>query len=259
MNIEIEVHLDYYMADACEVLLQVEAAAMADQALLTSNLRVSSARPLGAVEGEDSIGQRTWAAGHGRFEVTYTGAVQIERSVPDIALLRADDPRDLPALTIPYLLPSRYCESNRFDAFVEREFSGLEGGAKIAAMRDWISHSIDYVSGASHGDTTAAQTFVQRQGVCRDFAHLMASMARAATIPARLVSAYAPDLSLPDFHAVVEVWLEGSWHLIDATGMAKPHEIVRIGVGRDATDIAFMTVFGKAVLNEQTVAVRRVR
>jgi transglutaminase-like putative cysteine protease len=259
MNIEIEVHLDYYMAEPCDVLLQVEAAAMADQSLLSSNLLVSSARPIGAVEGEESIGQRTWAAGHGLFEVDYTCTVQIERSVPDIALLRADDPRDLPALTIPYLLPSRYCESNRFEAFVMREFSGLHGGAKIAAMRRWISYHIDYVSGASHGDTTAAQTFVQRQGVCRDFAHLMASMARAATIPARLVSAYAPDVSPPDFHAVVEVWLEGSWHLIDATGMSKPSEIVRIGVGRDATDIAFMTVFGVAMLNEQSVTVRRMR
>jgi transglutaminase-like putative cysteine protease len=117
--------------------------------------------------------------------------------------------------------------------------------------------NIDYVSGTSDGDTTAAHTFVQRQGVCRDFAHLLASMARAASIPARLVSAYAPGVDPPDFHAVVEVWLEGSWHLIDATGMARPEEIVRIGVGRDATDIAFMTVFGSAELYDQQVEVKR--
>jgi transglutaminase-like putative cysteine protease len=82
-------------------------------------------------------------------------------------------------------------------------------------------------------------------------------MARAASIPARLVSAYAPGVDPPDFHAVVEVWLEGSWHLIDATGMARPEEIVRIGVGRDATDIAFMTVFGSAELYDQQVEVKR--
>lgn len=257
MNIEIEVRLDYHIAEPCDVLLQIEAAAMADQRLLSSSLMVSSTRPVGAVEGEESIGQRTWAEAHGRFVADYKCTVQLDRSVPDIAMLRTDDPRDLPSLTIPYLLPSRYCESNLFEPFVMREFGGLEGGAKVLAMRKWLSNHIDYVPGASHGDTTAAHTFVQRQGVCRDFAHLLASMARAATIPARLVSAYAPDVSPPDFHAVVEVWLEGSWHLIDATGMAKPEEIVRIGVGRDATDIAFMTVFGVALFNDQTVAVRR--
>ena len=69
--------------------------------------------------------------------------------------------------------------------------------------------------------------------------------------------AYAPGVTPPDFHAVVEVWLGGSWHLVDATGMAQADEIVRIGVGRDATDIAFMTVFGSATMFEQRVTVTR--
>ena len=101
-------------------------------------------------------------------------------------------------------------------------------------------------------------SFVQRRGVCRDFAHLLISFARAATIPARIVSAYAPDVSPPDFHAVAEIWLDGSWHLVDATGMARPNDIVRIGVGRDATDIAFLTTFGDMVFQEQRVEVKRV-
>ena len=94
--------------------------------------------------------------------------------------------------------------------------------------------------------TTAADAFVSRQGVCRDYAHLMASFARAAGMPARLVSAYAWRLEPPDFHAVVEVWLDGAWHLLDATGLAPIEGLARICVGRDATDIAFMTIFGEA-------------
>jgi transglutaminase-like putative cysteine protease len=54
---------------------------------------------------------------------------------------------------------------------------------------------------------------------------------------------------------VVEVWLDGGWHLVDATGMAAPGEIARIAIGRDATDIAFMTVFGTATFLEQRVSV----
>jgi transglutaminase-like putative cysteine protease len=258
MRIEIDVRLDYFVPEPCNILLQIEAAAMTDQRLIDSSLSVSSARPLGAVEGEESIGQRTWAEAAGRFLVDYHSVVEIDRSLPSLSMLRADDPRELPALVIPYLMPSRYCESNEFEAYVLRKFGGFQGGAKIEAMRAWMAANVDYVSGTSDGDTTAAHTFVQRRGVCRDFAHLFASLARAATIPARLVSAYALKVEPPDFHAVVEVWLEGSWHLIDPTGMANAEDIVRIGVGRDATDIAFMTVFGMAFMNEQVVSVRRI-
>ena len=74
----------------------------------------------------------------------------------------------------------------------------------------------------------------------------MASFARAAGVPARLASAYAWRLDPPDFHAVVEVWLDGAWHFLDATGLAPTEGLARICVGRDATDIAFMTIFGAA-------------
>ncbi|WP_342454774.1 hypothetical protein [Sphingomonas sp. H160509] len=47
----------------------------------------------------------------------------------------------------------------------------------------------------------------------------------------------------------------GDWRLIDATKMATCSDIARVCVGRDATDIAFMTVFGQAYLWEQTVKV----
>jgi transglutaminase-like putative cysteine protease len=255
--IDIDVLLDYHIPEPHDVLLQIEAAAMADQRIVSSRLTVTSPERLGAVAGEEAIGQRTWAAAAGQFRAEYRAQIVIDRTIVALDALKSGDPRTLPALVVPYLLPSRYCESDRFEAFVQREFGDHDGGAKIAAMCDWIDREVDYVSGASTGETTAADTFVQRQGVCRDYAHLLAGFARAAMIPARLVSAYAPDVTPPDFHAVVEVWLGDNWHLVDATGMAEPHEIVRICVGRDATDIAFMTVFGTADFREQRVTVTR--
>lgn len=257
MILDIDVRLDYVLPKPAHVLLQIEAAAMADQHVLESDLRVSSPHPLGAVEGEESIGQRTFARAESRFTVDYRARVAIDRAEVDLAQLTLCDPGTLPGLVVPYLLPSRYCESDEFENFVERSFGGIAGGAKVLGMRDWIANNMDYVSGASTAETTAAHSFVKGQGVCRDFAHLLASFARAATIPARLVAAYAPDVEPPDFHALVEVWLQGSWHLVDATGMASPQDVVRIGVGRDATDIAFMTVFGQAEMQEQVVRVER--
>lgn len=255
MRLTIDVVLDYQLPERHDVLLQIEAAAMVDQRILDADLRVTSSLPLGVTPGEESIGQRTWALGEGRFTATYSAAVEIERAPFDLGGLAAVSPRALPGLVVGYLLPSRYVGSDRFETFVERRFGTLSGGAKVAAMRDWIERELIYVAGASNGDTTAGDTFVRREGVCRDYAHLLAAFVRAGGIPARLVSVYAPGVTPPDFHAVVEVWLDGGWWLVDATGMARPEAMARVAVGRDATDIAFMTVFGSAVMIGQRVAV----
>ena len=109
--------------------------------------------------------------------------------------------------------------------------------------------------GASDATTTATDSFLQRQGVCRDYAHVLITFARAMGVPARMVSVYAPEIQPPDFHAVVEVWLDGAWHLIDPTRLAREEDLVRITFGRDATDISFMTSFGFAQLQNQSVQV----
>lgn len=258
MQLEIDVMLDYQFAEAADVLLQIEVAQMADQRLIGDKLTVSSPEKLRPVAGEESIGQRTWAVGQGSFHAVYSALVEIDR--PSITLdgLDAADPRDLSALVLPYVMPSRYVEADRFEPFVESRFGNMPGGTKILAMMDWLSQEMAYVPGSSNADTGAMATFVQRQGVCRDYAHLLIALARAARIPARMVSAYAPDVTPQDFHAVVEVWLADGWHLLDPTGMAQADEIARIATGRDATDIAFMTIFGAADMISQSVSVKRV-
>jgi len=257
MRLAIDVTLDYWIAEPCDVLLLVEAAAMADQRLDRQTLHVYCPEPLRAVAGEEGIGQRTWARGEGAFRVEYQAVVGVVREDVELGVLRATPPRMLPAETVQYLLPSRYCESDRFEGFIEQEFAGLEGGALAAALSDWVHAHLAYEAGASSGVTTALMTFAERRGVCRDYAHLLVALARAGGIPARCVSAYAPGVDPPDLHAVAELWLEGAWRLVDATRMAVPAELARVAVGRDATDIAFMTVFGRATMNEQRVSVRR--
>lgn len=257
MRLSIDVDLDYYFAQSCDLLLAVEVAQLDDQKLIDDLLTVDGAGPLRPVADADGVGRRTWMEVNGPFRARYRATVEVERSIADLSGLAITARHDLPAATLPFLWPSRYCESDRFESFVGRRFEGLEGGAQIAAMADWIRTEMDYVRGTSDGTTTAADAFVARQGVCRDYSHLLASFARAAGIPARLVSAYAPDVDPPDFHAVVEVWLGGGWHIVDATGLAKPDGIVRICAGRDATDIAFMTSFGPAEMNAQSVTVTR--
>jgi transglutaminase-like putative cysteine protease len=257
VRLEIDVELDYYFPDAADVLLAIEVAQLRDQRLIGDLLTVDGTEPLRPVAGEDGIGRRTWMRGEGTTRVRYRATVDVKRPPLAIEGLPAAPLPSLPPDVVPYIWPSRYCESDRFESFVEKNFGHLAGGAKLVAMAEWIKREMDYVAGSSDSTTTAVDAFVSRRGVCRDFAHLMASFARAAGIPARLVSAYALDLKPADFHAVVEAWLDGGWRLVDATCLAPVEGMVRIGVGRDATDIAFMTIFGSAQMRSQRVTVTR--
>ncbi len=257
MRLSIDVILDYTIDGEADVLLLIEAAKGADQRLELQDLRVYSPEPLRAVPGEDGIGQRCWARGKGAFRAEYKAVVEILRTPVDFSSLGDTPIRLMPPETIPYLLPSRYCESDRLEGFVTQEFGGLAAGPLATALTAWVAEHLTYAAGASSGTTTALMTFAERRGVCRDYAHLLVALARAGGIPARCVSAYAPGVDPPDFHAVAELWIGGGWHLVDATRMASCGNLVRVAVGRDATDIAFMTVFGGATLNQQTVSVTR--
>ncbi len=261
MKLQINVHLDYLFEQACDVLLQVEAAGAnaAGQVIDKAHISVTPCDYFARVPAQDGVGERIWLRVRGRVLVDYAASISIDRIASDWAMLAYVPPHRLPGEAVPYLLPSRYCPSNQFTDFAEAEFGALQGGAKIMAMRDWIAGHLSYVPGSSNSDTTATDTFHGGEGICRDYAHLMITLARAADIPARIASVYAPGVSPPDFHAVAEVFLDGSWHLVDATRMAEADEIAVIGVGRDIGDVAFLTAFGPLQMNGQCVSVQNVR
>ncbi|MFT3967284.1 MAG: transglutaminase family protein [Sphingobium sp.] len=253
MRSRIEVLMTYDLPAAADILLAVQVIPMADQRLLADNLLVTGAEPMQPVTDPLDKGTRTWFHGNGRVTVDYVAEVEVERAKTTLAGLSVGPRVDLPAEAVPCLFPSRYCESDRLQQFVADTFDQAAHGDRVEAMADWICGHMTYTPGASNAETTAVDSFLSRRGVCRDYAHLMIAFARAAGIPARAVSVYAPGLVPQDFHAVVEVWLEGRWHLIDAARMAPEEHFVRIATGRDATDISFMSIFGSAVLVSQKV------
>ena len=132
---------------------------------------------------------------------------------------------------VTFMRPSRYCESDTLDPTAAAEFGSLEGHALLAAVASWVHDKLYYVSGSSLPTDGAVRTLLARQGVCRDFAHLTIALLRARDVPARLVSVYAPGLSPMDFHAVCEAWVDGAWHLVDATWLAPRQTLVRIATG----------------------------
>ncbi|WP_073973887.1 transglutaminase-like domain-containing protein [Erythrobacter donghaensis] len=256
MKLQIDVQLDYWFEQPCAVLLQIEVAALAGQRVESSIITTGTA--LTRVAAQDGVGTRAWLAAEGRMLVDYAACLTIARPAQAIAALPATPLHCLPGEAVQYLLPSRYCPSERFFDLVEARFAGLEGGAQVAAMAEWIAAHIAYVRGSSTADTNALDTFHDCVGVCRDYAHLMIALARAADIPARYASVYALRADPPDFHAVAEVFLDGEWHIVDPTGMAGAHDCAVIGIGRDAGDVAFLTAFGPLVMNSQSVSVREI-
>lgn len=152
---------------------------------------------------------------------------------------------------IKYVRPSRYCESDRLLPTSYAEFGTLGGPELLAQVRAWVNKELRYVSGSSRGTDGAVETLLARRGVCRDFAHLAISLLRAKDIPARLSAVYAPGLSPMDFHAVAEAYVDGTWYVLDPTGLAPRGSLLRISTGRDSSDTAFLsTVGGSLVLKE---------
>jgi transglutaminase-like putative cysteine protease len=249
--------LNYHLPKPADILLAVEAIPnMDDQKLVTDLLKVKGdCSPLTTIEGMDGLGRRTWLHAQGRIDISYTATVDIDRTPTSISGLDTVPHAELPPTYIQYLTPSRYCPSDRHENFVATRFNKPAKGDQILQMAEWIHDNVEYAPGFSPIGATATDTFISRRGVCRDFAHLLIAFARAADVPARMVSAYGLGIDPPDFHAVVEVYLDGRWHLVDPTRLAPEDNLVRIAVGRDATDISFMTIFGTAEMISQSVVV----
>ena len=181
----------------------------------------------------------------GEITVRYDAIVAIDYRRP-LGNEREIPVAELPLSVVPYLWPSRYCESDSLSAMAIRTFGRIEPGYhRVDAICRWIRENIVYQIGTTGPTTTARDVLADRAGVCRDYAHLAISFCRALNIPARMVTGYTwyPDPP-PDFHAVFEAYLEHRWILFDATQLAPLSDLARIATGRDAAETAFATLFG---------------
>lgn len=182
----------------------------------------------------------------GPLNVHYEADVTLDVLRADPSTIFEMELNEIPLDILPFLLPSRFVPSDRLAAFAIREFGNLpRGHQRVTAICNWIYDNLEYRRGSSDGQTTATESLLLRAGVCRDFSHLGIAFCRALGIPARFVSCYAYGLEPSDFHAVFECFLSGRWWFFDATRQANLDGLVRIGVGRDAAEIAFASPFGE--------------
>ena len=191
----------------------------------------------------------------GTLSVTYRALVEVTHRIDDSQDLASGGAERFTPEAIPFLFPSRYCQSDRIRQQANAMFGHLETPYEIASVvSDWIYDNISYVSGSSGETSSSVDTLEQRQGVCRDFAHLGIAMCRALGVPARYATVYAYQLSPPDFHACFEVFIGGWWYIFDPTRLAPLNGLIRIATGRDAADAAVCTIYGDPALTKSVVS-----
>lgn len=251
VRLQFSIQLDYEIGDQpCDLILNLHAARTRNQSVVVENLQINPALPADyLVDG--TLGNRYTRlhAFPGALSVRYEATVDIDHyfaspeGLGELPIVR------LPMHVLPFIYPSRYCQSDRLRKLATREFGHLcQGYRRAQAIRDWVLASTTFTAMSSNSSTSALDTIIEQIGVCRDFAHLMIALCRAVNLPARYITGidYGADPSLgpTDFHAYVEVYLEGRWYIFDPSGTAIPMGFVRIGTGRDAADVSFATVFG---------------
>jgi len=251
----------------CDIHFECDAPATA---VLMVSPRADAARPIrretldfsGAERSEtftDAEGNLTYRVilGLGLNKIRHDALIDVTDQTD-----RCDNPGDAPAVAtlqpelLRYLLPSRYCDSDRLFAFAKEKFGNiLDAGERVQAISDWVHNNIEYRFGSGRPDIAAAEVIQQGYGVCRDFAHCMIALCRALNIPARYVTGHLPDIghidpgSPMDFHAYSEVYLGGEWRLFDARYNEPRIGRIKIAQGLDAVECALATIYGSARLS----------
>jgi transglutaminase-like putative cysteine protease len=188
---------------------------------------------------------------HSSAEVITVEQIDSAPSAPFIEI------QNLPHQTLPYLLPSRYCESDRFgDLAREITADALPGYDQVSRINDWVRQSIRYIPGSSDSPLSAIEIHNRGNGVCRDLAHLAIALCRSIGIPARLVVGYLYRLEPMDLHAWFEAYIGGRWYAFDPSQSDLLGSRVIIAFGRDAADVSIFHQFGSGcTLNSMDVQV----
>jgi transglutaminase-like putative cysteine protease len=206
----------------------------------------------------DSFGNRCgrFVAPAGRLRL-YNDAIVQDSGMPDATDANAVQHSlvDLPADTLGFLLPSRYCEVEKLSDIAWNLFGNTPlGWPRVRAICDWAHERITFGYAFARGDRTAYEAYVEQRGVCRDYMHLAITLCRCMGIPARYATGYLGDICVPpvpfpmDFSAWFEVYVGGQWYTLDARHNQPRVGRVLMARGRDAADVALFTTFGRHVL-----------
>ena len=258
MPFQIHAELHYDVLQRSTVLLNLHALATENQTLSHESFQITPGvsweeLPI-ETAGENryirlDTGQAT------RLDIAYSVRAETRHEMVSHQAIHYLPVSQIHRSALPFLFPSRYCQSDRLGKLAWKEFGGIgHPYDQVVAIADWIFENIEYLSGSTDAGTSAFDTVTQRSGVCRDFAHLGIALCRALSIPARYLTGYACNLQPPDFHACFEACIGNRWVIFDPTRLAALNGLVRIATGRDAADASVATIFGKMKLTDMMVS-----
>jgi transglutaminase-like putative cysteine protease len=250
IRFDLSIELDYNVLTPSDFVFIFQPTTTVHQRVTWERLAVEPDLPWEEqVEGSPTNRHLRLRAEPGKLVVRYDAIVdvvhhfELPSDIPEVPIAQ------LPTDVLKYVYPSRYCQSDRLVPIVMQEFASMAPGyERVEAIRRWVQSRVQFKVGSSHPGTSALETYESCVGVCRDFAHLMITVCRALNIPARFSTGidYGADPALgpPDFHCYVECYLGDRWYLFDPSGISPPMGLLRIGTGRDASEVAFATIFG---------------
>jgi transglutaminase-like putative cysteine protease len=181
------------------------------------------------------------------FTLSYEAEVDVSHEIITTDKLSQSFPIiDLDNEVLPFISPSRYCESDKLLDFAHQQFGHLPNEfTKVKAINEWVFKTIAYKAGTSDSSRSASDVLNLKEGVCKDFAHLVIALCRALDIPARYFTGYAYALNPPDFHACFEAYVGGKWLFFDPTKLSVANGLVKIANGKDASEVAVASFFGE--------------
>jgi transglutaminase-like putative cysteine protease len=160
---------------------------------------------------------------------------------------------DLPDETLLFLLGSRYCETDRLaDTAWDLFGNASTGWDRVQAICDYVHQHVAFDYQNASPTRSAFETFHEKIGVCRDYAHLAVTFCRCMNIPARYCTGYLADIGVPkglgDFAAWFEAYLGGRWYIFDPRNNMRRIGRVLIARGPDAADVPLSNSFGPSTL-----------
>src|SRR6202008_1046668 len=104
----------------------------------------------------------------------------------------------LPDELLLYLMPSRYCETDRLTDIAWSLFGNTKPGwERVAAITQFVNGHVTFGYEHAHHMKSAHDVYEEKRGVCRDFAHLAVAFCRCMGIPARYCTGYMGDIGIP--------------------------------------------------------------
>ncbi|MBW4891583.1 transglutaminase family protein [Mucilaginibacter sp. HMF5004] len=247
MKLNVSANLTYEVISSSTIILNIHATRSKSQAILSESFKIDpyiEIEELITLQGENRY-IRFEVPEAATINITYNALIDTTFKKTEGKLLKDVPVMQLPPFVLPYLSPSRYCQSDKLYRFANSRFGKIKNAfEKVLTLTNWIYENVEYLSGSTNSETSAYDTVTEQAGVCRDFAHLGIALCRALSIPARYFTGYSYMLTPPDFHACFEAFLGGEWVLFDATKLAPLNGMVKIATGRDAADTAIATIFG---------------